>query len=166
VKLHCPRCDLTNRADLTRIREPDRICRDCRVPWQPASYRGRFIVEDATVMPADAWWWLSKVPDGSGHWTLAPSRVAREHAQAMREGRWKSQRLPNETNPVTFDAHGMLLIGLCRLLACVDSQQPLETVVARFSVTVDGHVPYSAWQPRKTPGLLKYWKALREAHAP
>jgi len=167
VRLTCPECTVTAEVELTTVHEQDRVCWECKSPWTPESYDGKLIVENATITPDQAWEWMRDVPDTSGHWILGDyGRFARRYAGLMRSGVWETQLIGHPgavEHAVTFDPHGRLLIGVIRLVACIDANTPFDAVLRRFDPIVPGHVPFEwGYQRKSSVSLLNYWNRVKE----
>lgn len=166
MRVECPRCPTTGDVDVEGTHEPDRVCWSCKAPWRPEGVVSLLVERTVQVGPQKAFEWLSAIPDDAGHWRLSRPQVARRYAQMMRLGEWENRGLDHPKglfNPVAFDPHGVLLVGVMRLLACVESQTPFTTVVRRFTPEIPGHVPFNPrHRIRKQPRLLGYWHDLRE----
>lgn len=135
--MRCLNCGLTADIDLRFVHEPDRRCYACKYPWVPDDYHGRIIDRRRLITPSTARRWLETIPDGSGHWTQGRPSRARYYAEVMRSGEWV-----DGGKPVMFDAHGVLLTGVLRLLACVEANTSFRARVVRFDRLVPGFVPF------------------------
>ncbi len=167
VKLRCLRCGNRHELDLVSVHEPGRVCWDCKAPWVPEDYTGELIAEDVTITPLMAWEWMTAVPLDSGHWRLSPPKRVVRYADLMRSGQWQDQRLPDVDHPIGFDPHGVLLSGLCRLMACIEADHPFGAVVVRFDPVVPGHVRFDyGYTLVKVPRLLSHWLGLRDSTVP
>lgn len=167
MRLTCPQCPTSTDLDLTSVHEQDRVCWECKSPWTPAGYEGRLIVENATITPDQAWDWMQTVPDTSGHWILGRyGRFARRYAGLMRSGVWETQLVGHPgavEHAITFDPHGRLLIGVIRLIACIDADVPFDAVLRRFDPIVPGHVEFCwGFQRKASVSLLNYWNHVKE----
>jgi len=170
VRLTCPfvrTCGTTADLDLETIHPQDRVCWQCKSPWIPEGYDGALTTVNTTITPDQAWEWMQAIPDDSGHWILGDyGRFARRYAGLMRSGVWEVQLIGHPgavEHAITFDPHGHLLIGVIRLVACIDVDTPFDAVLRTFDPIVPGHVPFQWGYNRKASvSLLNHWRAVKD----
>lgn len=133
----CSRCPREAVLDLSEVHEPNRVCPDCKSPWQPADYQGRLIAENTLITPEMAWEWLLPIEDTAGHWYIRTNtKNLRRYIDDMKNGYWERQLLgfPGALeHAVTFDPHGRMLMGVIRCIACVAADSPFEAIVQRIT---------------------------------